>query len=702
MRILQSKSYSIVLCEQQDAPRIIYFGDKLSSEAFAETFKYHSIAAIQQGSMDESPVLSIAPSLSEPTFMNPAIKMHCNGKYWAPQWHLFESESSDLHVTYVLADRKSGLVLKWTLTVYPDVDVLSIDSCLENKGSENIQLDQWLTTFPIPGSHSHAISFTGRWVHEFQPQYQELTIGALEWVNLKGRTSHDHFPGLLVTEPGVNELSGSALAFHLGWSGNHIQRLEKSQNGLVQYQAGIGFMPGEMNLKPGDHFEGATLYCTQSQTGYAGIAERLPTFVREHIVNFPDERPRPVHINTWEALYFNHNQEDLDSLASAAANVGAERYVLDDGWFLGRRDDRAGLGDWVIDKDVYPQGLHPLKETLRKQGLSFGLWFEPEMVNKRSELYKQHPEWVLELTDQHQASGRNQWVLDISRKDVQDYLITHICDVLRDYPIEYIKWDMNRDLLQAGNAQGKAGYYEYVCGLYHILSEIRHRYPKVEIESCSSGGGRMDYGILKYTHRFWLSDCNDAHERQIMQQWASLFFPSELLGSHVGPDVSHTTSRMHPLYVRAGTALFGHMGIEWDVRTANSEEKAQLKSYVELYKTLRTAIHSGVRRPLVSADKNQITFSVDANSETYVSIFQKTMPETAVAPALKIPNLKSNATYQVSVLLEPEKTAHLMKRKPEWMLKKSVQLQGELLSKIGLPLPVMDPESLFVFKLTEG
>lgn len=701
MRVLHSKDHSIVFCERAEVPRIVYFGERLERALDENQLTVLLNEAIPQGSMDEAPTLSIASSFSDPIFVNPSLRMHRDGRLWAPQWQLLENEASDHEVKYRLSDPKSGLILLWQLSIHAPTNVFTVDVCLENKGSEALVIDQWLTTLPLPTELELVTSFSGRWIHEFQPQQQPLANGSLEFTNYRGRTSHDHFPGLIVSESAVSESTGRCFGFHLGWSGNHTQRVERNQNGLNQYQAGIALMPGELILQPGEDYKAAPLYVTHSTKGLAGIGENFQPFVRDCILKFPSEQPRPVHINTWEALYFNHAQSELDSLAAAAEEVGAERYVLDDGWFLGRRDDTAGLGDWVVDESVYPQGLHPLKATLKKHNLGFGLWFEPEMVNKQSELYKAHPEWLLQIADQQQASGRNQWVLDITRTDVQDHLVNHICAILRDYPIEYIKWDMNRDLLQAGNAEGKPAYREYVLSLYNILARIRNEYPSVEIESCASGGGRMDYGILKYTHRFWLSDCNDANERQQMQQWASLFFPAETLGSHIGPTVSHTTSRSHPLYVRAGTALFGHLGIEWDVREASEIETKQLREFVSLYKDLRAFIHSGIRRPITGNDKNQIAFSVEKNGETLFSIFQQTVPVSAVQSSLKLEHVNSDENYEVTLIIEPEHTAHLMKRKPVWMHNRTNQFSGEALKRLGLPLPVLDPESLLVFKVSK-
>lgn len=696
MRYLHTAHSTIILREDRPCPVIAYIGPRLENDAETEALLMLMQPAIAQGGIDEQPFVSIAPSFADPTLMNPAIRMHQDRTGWAPQWQLSRSRADDEQIEYTLTDPNTGVEVDWHLRAHAATDVFTIDVSVRNTGRDIVALEQWLTTLPVPASMTRATTFTGRWIQEFQPQHHAIDFGTLEFTNFKGRTSHDHFPGLILSAANRTEQDGHCLGIHLGWSGNHTQRVEKNQNGLTQYQAGVALMPGEISLESGQSFSAPTLYATFSERGLAGVAEHFQPFVREVLLDLPQDRPRPVHINTWEALYFNHQQKELDALAQAANEVGAERYVLDDGWFPARRDDTAGLGDWVIDSEVYPDGFRPLVKTLQDNQLGFGLWFEPEMVNEQSQLYRDHPEWVLKLEGQHQAKGRNQWVLDITRDDAQQYLIDHISALLSEYPIEYIKWDMNRDLLQAGNSSGRPAYYHYVVSLYSILQTLREKFPHVEIESCSSGGGRMDYGIMRWTQRFWLSDCNDAHERQIMQQWASLFFPAEVLGSHIGPTLSHTTSRSHPLHVRAGTALFAHMGIEWDVREASESEKQQLANAVALYKQWRGFIHSAVRRPVCGADDGQIAFTVGDQERLLISVFQREVPRSGVPAAMKIPGLESDTRYRIRVLLQPDHTEHLMKQKPAWMRADDPVFRGDSLMQIGLPLPVLDPESLLV------
>lgn len=695
---LHSESSTLLIeALPNDAPVVRYWGARLHQSPDPVLWQ----PALPQAGLDEVRPLSIAPTLADGTFLEPALRSHQHGQGWAEQWQLTATQATDAELAFVLISR-SGLVrLDWQVTLDTATDVLSIHTTLTNQSDAELALEQWLTTWPLPREHNDVLSFTGRWVNEFQPRRQALPIGALELTNLKGRTSHDHFPGLLTGSPGFTAEQGDVCAFHLGWSGNHRLRVERNQQGHTQFQAGAHLLPGEIQLEPGAHFTSPVLYATRSSSGFNGIAANFQQFVRSNLLNWPGKGSRPVHINTWEAIYFDHTQKALDDLAKAAAAVGAERYVLDDGWFRGRRDDTSGLGDWTVDESIYPDKLHPLAATLKRTGLEFGLWVEPEMVNPDSDLYREHPEWVLAIAEQHQPLARQQRVLDLTRVAVQTYLFDHLNALLDEYPITYLKWDMNRDLVQAADARGQAATFRQTKALYALLAKLRKAHPGVEIESCASGGARMDYGILQHTHRFWLSDCNDAHERQRMQQWAALFFPAEVLGSHIGPSHSHTTGRQHTTEVRAGTALFGHMGIEWDVRHLNDADRQALTNAIDLHKEWRPVIHNGIRRSLQPVDPNQIAFQITAAPHHLISVFQQNMPELSVPGSMRLLELQPDKRYRLSIILQPAKTGHLMKTRPAWMTRDEVRISGESLMRVGLPLPVMDPDSLLVLAVSE-
>lgn len=696
MITLSTNTSSLLM--QGDNPEIIYFGEKLNQAMPSDDVAALVESPLAQAGFDQRSTIKLLSTYASSSLLNPAIKVHRAGRHWALQWDDIEIKQSDQSITLCFVDKRAQLSVSMTISADADSNVFSLSGSVKNLSDEPLEVVQWLHTLPLDSGFNVARSFGGRWVKEFSPSDHELPIGTLEFTNIKGRTSQDHFPGLLVAPNTFQNDTGAVISFHLAWSGNHTQRVERNQLGLTQYQAGIELMPGEILLAGNEEYENATLYFTYSHTGLAGIARNFQTFVRQNVLTWPEDKPRPVHINTWEAMYFDHQQSELDKLAVAAKKVGIERFVLDDGWFKGRRSDNAGLGDWEVDKTIYKDGLAPLAKTLAEQTLEMGLWFEPEMVNHDSDLYRAHPDWVLQVEGVEQVSGRNQWVLDLSRAEVRDSLFTQISKVLKEYPIRYIKWDMNRDLLQAGNQTGQASYYRYVQGLYCLIDQVRAAHPSVEIESCSSGGGRMDFAILRRTHRFWLSDCNDSLERQRMQQWASLFFPAEVLGSHIGPPTSHTTSRTQPLYVRAGTALFCHLGVEWDIRSLSQEESSELSHYIALHTSIRQHLHHGVRIPLTCPDASQIGFLVQDSGKAWVSVFQEKMPELSVPGYLKISALDEQRLYRVNVLIAPPKTHHLMKQKPTWMIK-NTPVSGEWLRKKGMPLPVMDPETLLVLEI---
>ena len=300
-------------------------------------------------------------------------------------------------------------------------------------------------------------------------------------------------------------------------------------------------------------------------------------------------------LNTWEAVYFDHRLERLTELAEVAARLGVERFVLDDGWFGSRRNDRAGLGDWHVAVDVWPEGLNPLISHVRKLGMEFGLWVEPEMVNPDSDLFRAHPDWVLSGSGRPgrlPEAWRNQQVLDLANPDCWAFIRDRLDALLADHDIAFLKWDHNRDLIEAGHG-GRPGVHAQTLAVYRLLDELRRRHPGVEIESCASGGGRVDLGILARTDRVWASDTNDALERQHIQRWTQLLVPPELVGSHVGPPRSHTTGRTHDLGFRVATALFGHFGIEWDIASASEEEQQALAEAIAVYKRLRPLLHGG-------------------------------------------------------------------------------------------------------------
>jgi alpha-galactosidase len=393
-------------------------------------------------------------------------------------------------------------------------------------------------------------------------------------------------------------------------------------------------------------------------------------------------------LNTWEAVYFEHDLDRLKELADAGAEVGVERFVLDDGWFRHRRSDHAGLGDWYVDEQVWPDGLGPLIEHVTGLGMDFGLWVEPEMVNQDSDLARAHPDWILGTGGRIPPASRRQQVLDLTNPAAYDYILERLDALLTEYPIAFLKWDHNRDLSEAGSGPaGTPAVHRQTLAAYELMAELRRRHPGLEIESCSSGGARVDLGVLRYTDRVWASDCIDALERQQIQRWTAALLPPELIGSHVGAPWSHTTGRWHDLSFRAGTALFGHFGVEWDISRATAEERAGLASWIALYKELRPLLHTGavVRADepdpalwvhgVVSADRDRAVFAVVA----------MTTALTSPPGRVRLPGLEPGRRYRVAVHGRDDD---------------DVVLTGRALAAAGLRVAAQHPEHLLLLRIT--
>ncbi|MFM7392330.1 MAG: alpha-galactosidase, partial [Actinomycetota bacterium] len=391
----------------------------------------------------------------------------------------------------------------------------------------------------------------------------------------------------------AREWSGEVWGCHLAWSGNHVMLAEVPPDGRRYAQFGELLMPGEVCLDPGVSYATPVVVGTYSSNGFTPASWVMHEHVRDAARG---ARPpvRKVLLNTWEATYFDHDTEKLKALAEAAADVGIERFVLDDGWFGARRNDRAGLGDWVVSREVYPQGLAPLIAHVRSRGMDFGIWVEPEMVNVDSDLVRAHPEWVLHSPDYEPVMARHQLLLDLTNEAAFAHIYGQLDALLRDHDIAFVKWDMNRPLIHASAADGAAGAHRQTLAFFRLLEALRGAHPQVEFESCASGGGRIDHAVLSRTVRAWTSDCNDPLERQRIQRGVGMWVPNEMLGMHVGAHVSHTTGRSQSIEMRAITAMFGWMGVECDPLKLDDHERDVLRQAIVLYKRHRELLHGGL------------------------------------------------------------------------------------------------------------
>ena len=400
----------------------------------------------------------------------------------------------------------------------------------------------------------------------------------------------------------------------------------------------------------------------------------------------------------WDFLIFEHNEHQVDEARRLADEIGVERFVLDDGWFGSRRDDTKGLGDWVVSDEVWPEGLDPLVDVVKKHGMEFGLWFEGEMVNPDSDLYREHPDWILSAGGRVPPTGRGQLVLDLTNPDCYQHVLSHVDAVLSAYDISYIKWDHNRPLVEPGHG-GQAAVHKQTEAIYRLFSQLKQNHPGLEIESCASGGGRIDLGMAQVVDRFWVSDCNDALERQQIQRYTQIAIPPEMLGSHIGPTESHTTGRVHNLGFRAITALFGHAGLEWDITQTRPEERELLTSWVSYYKAKRDLIHSGQMVRVETANDTSLVHGVVSQDGTAALFaYVTTAGQGPSRPnALRLEGLNPATSYRVKAVFPVGKPVFQERTSPAWL--DGVTMTGTTLSQIGLRPPILFPENALLIEI---
>ena len=619
------------------------------------------------------------------------------GRDWSPRFVPTGHRVADGVLMVEALDEVADLALVTEISVS---DVLGVRVTLTNVGDRRYSLDALTVSLPVPDSADELLGFEGRWAREFHPTRSRWDHGAVVSEHLRGRTSHEHVPLLFAGGAGFGEWVGEVHGIHLAWSGNHTMLAERLADGRRYVQAGELLHPGEIVLEPGESYTTPDVVAVYSAEGLSPATWGFHRSVRRG-PSHPTS-PRPVLLNTWEAVYFGHDHDTLRELADVAASVGIERFVLDDGWFGSRRDDTSGLGDWVVSSDVYPDGLDPLIEHVTGLGMEFGIWVEPEMVNPDSELYRAHPDWALTTAGHEPVLGRNQLVLDLGRPDAFAHVLGQLDSLLADHDIAYVKWDMNRDHVQGSGSTGSAGTHAQTHALYALLDELRRRHPGVEFESCASGGGRIDHEILRRVERVWTSDCNDALERQTIQRGASMLMPPEVMGAHIGPTRAHTTGRVHTLAFRAATALFGHLGVEWNVARLDDDRRAALAEAIAVHKRFRPLLHSGdvVRFDTEPAYCAHGVYSAD-RSEGLVSFAQLATAPSLTPPALRLPGLDPDGRYRIEHVALPDERWGMALTQPSW-LGEGIELTGRQLAVHGIRPPVMHPESAVLLSLTRG
>ena len=685
-RLDQGDTTALFAASAGELPRLLHYGVALPEE------EHTSVLAASQGgwpygTLDQRAPAGLLPQAASCFGGHPAVLAHFDGQSLDAPLTLSAVRQAEASLCFVYANAALRIELSFTLH---RGGALIAQSSLENLGESEIQID-WMAaaSLELPAVPMEVESYHGRWGQELQRRRHALDEAAPVLENRRGRTSHQLFPGLLAGEPGFNPTHGRCFAMQLAWSGNTRLIAQRQFDGSAMLQAGVLYAPGEARLAAGQKLQTPELVFSVGE-GSDACAWRYHDYAREQVLPRWSRTARPVHSNSWEAMYFDLDTAKLCQLVDAAAAIGAERFVLDDGWFQGRRDDTAGLGDWWVDRVVFPEGLQPLVDHVRAAGLQFGLWFEPEMVNADSELYRAHPDWVLRHGGAAMPPARQQWVLDIARPEVADYLFEKIAALVDEYGIDYIKWDMNRDLPAAGDGMRPRAAAQPEA-LYALLHRLNERFPALEIESCSSGGARLDLGVLAETGRVWTTDNNDPVDRFRIHQAASQFLPPEILGAHIGPECAHLTGRHSSVHTRAVQAMTGQFGFELDPRELSDDEADLLRGYAALYKQHRewlscarlhriTGLWSGVvASAFVAADA----------STALLALLTERSVDGATAGRVVVPGLDAQAIYRIElVIADHEELQRRNRQMPAWV-NSSVRLSGAMLATVGLGLPVL-------------
>ncbi|MEP6649967.1 MAG: alpha-galactosidase [Lapillicoccus sp.] len=534
-------------------PRILHWGadlGDLSAEALRELAVVF-VAQVTSCVLDDPVPAAVLPEHALGYSGWPGVSGHRDGRDWSPLFTVTGVERALEALVVTGTDEHAALAVEVRLELTPS-GLVRVRAALTNAHtSEPYWVDAAHLALPVPPVADELLDLAGRHIRERAPQRQPFHVGTRLRESRRGHGGHDASLLLVAGTSGFGFRSGEVWGLHVAWSGNHRVYADRlPTGGYAVLGGGELLLPGELRRALGETYASPWVVGAYAVDGLDAMSSRIHDYQRARPAH--PTSSRPVILNTWEAVYFDQGAEKLLALADRAAAIGTERFVLDDGWFRGRRHEAAGLGDWFVDEDVWPQGLGPLVEHVRAREQS-GLWVEPESVNPDSDVAHAHPDWILATGGRMPPLSRLEQFLDVGNPAVWDYLLERLDALLTEYPIDFLKWDLNRDIIDGGRSPGgEAAVHRNTEALYALLDEIRRRHPGVEIESCAGGGGRIDLGILERTDRVWGSDTNDPLERQQIQRWTELLIPPELVGAHVGAAHAHTTQRTHTVAFAAG------------------------------------------------------------------------------------------------------------------------------------------------------
>ncbi|MVB10852.1 Alpha-galactosidase AgaA [Caprobacter fermentans] len=639
------------------------------------------------------------PSYGNSDFRNPAFQVQFYDgstvavpKYKSHRIYPGKPALSGLPATYVenseeadsleieLSDDTAGLRIILLYTAFRDRNVITRSARFQNNGSRKIKILRALSmSVDLPHDRYDMLQLSGAWARERHIYKRALVPGMQSVESRRGASSHQQNPFLALMSKDAGEKSGEIYAVNLVYSGNFFAGAEVDQFATTRFFMGINPFDFSWILGSGEAFQAPEAVLVYSFEGLGGMSRTFHSLYRERLCRgkFRD-RARPVLINNWEATYFDFNSEKIMRLVQTASEQGIELFVLDDGWFGNRNDDTTSLGDWTVNLRKIPEGLSGLAKKVIRSGLRFGIWMEPEMVSRDSELYRAHPDWCLHVEGRERTESRNQLVLDLSRQDVCNYLENMITGLLTGAPVSYVKWDMNRNLTEVGSSllpheRQRETAHRYLLGLYGLLEKIINKFPNLLFEGCAGGGGRFDPGMLYYMPQIWTSDDTDAVERLKIQYGTSLVYPASAMGAHVSAVPNHQVGRMTPLATRCRASLSGDFGFELDLNRLSKSELREIKNEIDFYKKIRELVQFGILYRLRSPFQGDMAawmYVSDDQKLAYVSCFSVLSVPNAPIDFLRLDGLNPDREYTVT------STGKIY--------------GGDELMNVGFPLPVAE------------
>lgn len=543
----------------------------------------------------------------------------------------YSRQEDEETLTINLIDKVAKIGLNVYYTVYTGTNTITTFTEVINLGNESITIhEQMSVMLDLPKQEYKVKSFQGAYAREKTVREIILDQGIFQVSSNRGASGHSHTPSIIMSDIDTSEDYGNALSIQLMYSGNFKIIVQQSQLGEVRLLAGLNSENFMWELEEGKTFNSPVAVINFSDQGFTGLTHESQLFVKNHIIPKKySNKIRPILVNNWEATYFDFTKSKLIELAKKAKETGIELFVLDDGWFGNRSDDRRALGDWVVNESKLGGSLEELITEIKSMGLQFGIWVEPEMISEESDLYRAHPEWVIQAPDRPHTYSRSQLVLDLSKDEVAEYIKKMLDSLLANHDIDYIKWDMNRNITNLGNgstySETMRQSHQYIVNLYEIVDYVTKKYPNVLFESCSGGGGRNDLGMMRYFPQVWASDNTDAIDRLAIQYGSSYLYPTISMGTHVSVAPNHQVNRVTPLETRGDVAMMGNLGYELDLTQLSIEEIDIVKEQVERYKTIRETIQLGKQYRLINPDNHSNETAVEFVSDhqvvvTYVRI----------------------------------------------------------------------------------